>query len=142
MNIEMKVHKTSSFCIFWTFVYEEEGKDVELEKMGAEQSKEIASRAEGIKRQVLVSSQIQDPLEEVNLGEGSAQQPTYISAWLSALDRDQLLMVLLMVLKRYKACLKEPKNFLPDLLNHFRTHLSWLLLVWLEIRLHKEPMFH
>ena len=84
--------------------------------MGAEQSKEIASRSEEIKREALVNSQIQDPLEEVNLGEGSTQQSTYISAWLSALDNDQLLMVL----KRYKD----------------------FLLVWLEIRLHKEPMFH
>ncbi|XP_028084577.1 ribosome biogenesis protein BOP1 homolog [Camellia sinensis] len=42
----------------WTdFVYEEEGKDVEPKKLGAEQSKEIASKSEGIKEKVSVSSQ-------------------------------------------------------------------------------------
>ena len=58
-----------------------------------------------------MSSQIQDPLEEVNLGEGSTQQPTFISAWLSALDRDRLLMVL----KRYKDCFAWSYNELPGL---------------------------
>ena len=66
---------------------------------------------EEIKKEALVSSQIQDPLEEVNLGEGSTQQPTYISAWLSALDRNQLLMVL----KRYKDCFAWSYNELPGL---------------------------
>ena len=101
LDIEIKVQEIQEEYDLWTeFVYEEEGKDVTPKKLGAEQSKEIASKSEGIKEGASVSSQIQDPLEEVNLREGSIQQPTYISAWLNVLDRDQLLVVL----KRYKDC--------------------------------------
>ena len=60
----------------WTdFVYKEECKDVDSKNLVAEYSKEIASKPEGIKEGASVSSQIQDPLEEINLGEGSVQQP-------------------------------------------------------------------
>ena len=101
LDIETKVQEIQEEEALWTdFVYEEEGKDVELKNLGAEQSKKIVSKPEGIKEEASVSYQILDPLEEVNLGEGSIQQPTYISAWLNALDRDQLLVVL----KRYKDC--------------------------------------
>ena len=79
----------------WTdFVYEEEGKEVESKNLGTEHSKEIASKPEGIKEGASVSSQIQDPLEEINLEEGAVQQSIYISAWLNTLDRDQLLVIL------------------------------------------------
>ena len=95
LDIETNVQEIQEDEALWTdFVFEEEGKDVESKKLGAEQSKEIASKPEEIRRGASVSSQIQDPLEGVNLGEGSTQQPTYISAWLNALNRDQLLVVL------------------------------------------------
>ena len=79
--------------------------------LGAESSRKIASKPEEIKEGASVSSQIQDPLEEVNLGEGSIQQPTYISAWLNALDKEQLLIIL----KRYKDCFAWSYNELPRL---------------------------
>ncbi|XP_028061337.1 uncharacterized protein LOC114264819 [Camellia sinensis] len=60
--------------------------------MEAEQNEEVASKVEEVKGEASVSAQVQDPLEEVNLGEGSAQQPTYISAWLSPINRNQLLI--------------------------------------------------
>ena len=72
LDIETKVQEIQEEEALWTdFVYEEEGKDVESKNLGAEQSKKIASKAEGIKERASVSSQIQDPLEEVNLGEAS-----------------------------------------------------------------------
>ena len=90
LDIETKVQEIQEEEALWTdFVYEEEGKDVELKNLGAEQSKKIASKLEGIKEEASVSSQTQDPLEEVILGESSIQQPTYISACLNALIRDQ-----------------------------------------------------
>ena len=72
LDIETKVQEIQEEEALWTdFVYEEEGKDVELKNLGAKQSKKIASKAEAIKEEASVSSQAQDPLEEVNLGEGS-----------------------------------------------------------------------
>ena len=101
LDIETRVQEIQEEEALWTdFVYEEEGKYVELKILRADQSKKIPSKAEGVKEEASVSSQTEDPLEKVNLGESFIQQATYISTWLNALDRDQLLVVL----KRYKDC--------------------------------------
>ena len=101
LDIDTKVQEIQEEEALWIdFVYEEEGKDVEPEKVGVEQSKKIASKAEEVKGEALVNVQVQAPLEEVYLGEGSAQQPTYISVWLRSIDKNQLLVVLM----KYKDC--------------------------------------
>ena len=67
LDIETKVQEILEEDALWTdFVYEDEGKDVESKKLEVEQSKKIASKVEGIKEEASVSSQTQDPLEEVN----------------------------------------------------------------------------
>ena len=127
LDIETKVQEIQEEDALWTdFVYEEEGKDVELKNLGAEQSKKATSKVEEIKEEALVSPQAQDPLEEVNLGEGSVQQPTYVSTCLNAPDRNQLLVVL----KKYKDCFAWSYNELPGLDRSLVEH-----------RLHMKPNF-
>ena len=59
LDIETKVQEIQEEETLWTdFVYEEEGKDVEPEKVGAEQRKEVASKVEEVKREALVSAQV------------------------------------------------------------------------------------
>ena len=108
LDIETKVQEIQEEEALWTdFVYEEEGRDIELKNLGAEPSLKITSKVEETRG----SSHAQDPLAEINLGEGSEQQPTYISACLDVLDRDQLLVVL----KKYKDCFAWSYNELPGL---------------------------
>ena len=76
----------------WTdFVYEEEDRDIELKNQGAEPSLKITSKVVETRG----SSHAQDPLEEVNLGEGSVQQPTNVTACLNALNSTKLMVVLM-----------------------------------------------
>mgnify|MGYP003702588731 CR=1 FL=1 len=91
LDIETKVQEIQEEEALWTdFVYEKERRDIELKNLGAEPSLKITSKVEETRG----ISHAQDPVEEVNLGEGSVQQPTYISACLNALDRNLLLVVL------------------------------------------------
>ena len=112
LDIETKVQEIQEEDALWTdFVYEEEGRDVELKNLGAKQGEQLASKVEETREEASTSPQTQDPLEEVNLGEGSVQQPTYISTCLNVLDRNQLLVVL----KKYKDCFAWSYNELPGL---------------------------
>ena len=87
LDIENKVQEIQEDALWTDFVYEKENKDVEPEKVGAEQNKGVASRVEEGKERASVSAQVQDLLEEVNLGEDSVQQPTLISASLRPVTR-------------------------------------------------------
>lgn len=74
LDIETKVQEIQEEEALWTnFVYEEESRDAKPKKIEVEQDEKVASKVEEVKGEASVSAQVQDSLEEVNLGKGSVQ---------------------------------------------------------------------